>query len=102
MFEDFKQPVWWSPDHAWLAFIPLSPSFVARPFNALCWNPRFDASGNYGIGRQRYFIRPDDSMPWFQIEEKVKETAMRLRLTFGIESELPPTPFENINLQEGF
>lgn len=102
MFEDFKQPVWWSPDDAWLSFIPLAPSFVARPFHALCWIPKFDKSSGLGNSPPRYYMRVDDGMAWRRIEDQVKETAMRLRLMFNIESELPPTPSENIKYEQGF
>ncbi len=37
---NFFQPAWWNWSCGWMAFVPLSPSFLSLPFQSLSWKPR--------------------------------------------------------------
>ena len=85
------QPVWWDWSHGWLAFVPLSPSFLSLPFQVLSWKPRILETATFN-GEQRFQVNYDDSMPWFECERRLRRMADELRMFFHIPGNLPPAP----------
>ncbi|KJA24793.1 hypothetical protein HYPSUDRAFT_200342 [Hypholoma sublateritium FD-334 SS-4] len=85
------QPVWWDWSHGWLAFVPLSPSFLALPFKVLSWKPRILEHLIFN-GERRFQVHCEDSMPWFQCQQQLKRMADELRMHFHIPGNLPPLP----------
>lgn len=93
------QPVWWDFSHGWLAFVPLSPSFLSLPFIDLCWHPRIEATSKTTVlpsgqtkYERRYQVRSDDAMKWFEAEQRMSRAAESIRLFFHIPGILPPLP----------
>lgn len=93
------QPVWWDFSHGWLAFVPLSPSFLSLPFMDLCWHPRIMLTSKTislpsggTKSERRYQVRSDDSMKWFEAEQRLSRMAECLRMFFHIPGTMPPLP----------
>ncbi len=93
------QPLWWDFSHGWLSFVPLSPSFLSLPFQNLCWHPRIERTSKIitlpcGTTRSepRFQVRSDDSMQWFEIEQRLFRMAESIRLFFHIPGNIPRFP----------
>ncbi|KAF9053501.1 hypothetical protein BJ165DRAFT_860537 [Panaeolus papilionaceus] len=94
---DFSQPVWWNDCWGWIGFTPLSPSFLANPFQCLSWKPRtheVDVRAVSGHFEKRCQMTPDEVMTWMAAENKIIQACHTLRLTYKIPGEMPPRPSE--------
>ncbi len=96
---DPSQPVWWDWNWGWIAFIPMSPSFLSLPFQPLCWKPRITEtfkmitlpSGT--IERQRrYTLHGDDYHQWISCQQQILRAADLTRMFHHIPGTMPPLP----------
>lgn len=87
----FQQPVWWQDSYAWLAFVPLSPSFTATPFEPLCWMPRLN---RHRVSEKEYTYRisEQDRRKWDDAETLLVQAAERIRLWYRVPGTPPPVP----------
>ena len=95
----FFQPVWWDWSHGWLSFVPLSPSFLSLPFQTLSWKPRVRETVKMSklpsgatVSEQRFQVECEDSMQWYQCEQRLQRMANNLRAFFHIPGNLLPLP----------
>jgi hypothetical protein len=95
----FRQPVWWSYGWAWQSFVPLAPSFVFTPFEALCAMPHieevefsFDGPSGQTQREIRFRMNECDIRCWFMEEERIVKVARAIQLRYGIPGSLPPKP----------
>ncbi|KAJ3507735.1 hypothetical protein NLJ89_g6134 [Agrocybe chaxingu] len=95
----FKQPVWWNHLWGWLSFIPLTPSFIAWPFEPLCWMPRIKecyvkvgCKGQQQSTERRYTMRDDDATVWMECERRLLRCADVICFRYKIHGTRPPPP----------
>lgn len=96
---NFFQPAWWNWSCGWMAFVPLSPSFLSLPFQPLSWKPRIIETTELLITpsgamryQQRFTTRTDDCQRWFECEQQLARTADAIRMFYHIPGTVPPLP----------
>lgn len=96
---NFFQPVWWDWSHGWIAFVPLSPSFLSLPFQPLCWKPRIVETfklvtlpSGLTQRQRRYAIHGDDCYQWLTCEKQLARAADAIRMFYHIPGTVPPLP----------
>lgn len=90
--EMYKQPVWWNDTYGWMSFVPLSPSYIPTPFAPLCWTPRIEKIMEPLTKSTLYQMHSEDLAVWLKVENRITEAAMRIRVAYAIQGNLPPAP----------
>ncbi|KAH9481671.1 hypothetical protein JR316_0006198 [Psilocybe cubensis] len=96
--EGFKQPIRWHDSYGWMAFFPLSPSFVSLPFKFLCWSPKLfyhrDGQINPRVPKQLPTWAMDtlEQRKWHDCKVNLILVAEKVRLWCRIPGTPPPVP----------
>ncbi|KAH9474668.1 hypothetical protein JR316_0013132 [Psilocybe cubensis] len=83
---NYRQPVRWEDSYGWLSFVPLTPTFLATPFEPLCWAPKLIKTD------KTWGMNEADRDKWDMCERRIVKLCEKLRLWYRIPGTPPPFP----------
>lgn len=95
--EEFYNPRWWTPQAAYLPFLPTSPNFQCPPFHTLFNNPVTHGP------RRKYRIQMDsnDILNWNRLENTLTQLFRSFQTTYSI-PDMPPIIRTSLVCQKEF
>ncbi|KAH9481134.1 hypothetical protein JR316_0005654 [Psilocybe cubensis] len=87
----YRQPVQWEDSYGWLAFVPLSPSFISLPFKPLSWTPE-PRRWRTGQTTYQWEVESHEKGEWYRCESQLVYLCEKLRLWYRIPGTPPPVP----------
>jgi hypothetical protein len=86
---DFQRPRWWSEEFAWLAFVPLHPSFTGYPFDCLSYIPPRAEN----VGADRYQLNSEIANSWRILEDTLVQVTSYLTSKYQVKVIRPFSPW---------